>query len=82
MYYLLLTTGNRDGQEYPVYFQYVNEGYLLQGNIYDANKYTSDAVASDKIKEMESLNLFNDYPKFVIVPVDKRVFGNTPRNVI
>lgn len=74
-FYVILNTKD-DGN--ILYTTTYKEGYMLQGNLYDADKY----LTQDKAKEF--LSIFADIykeRKFEIITVNKKIFGEQPRFV-
>lgn len=77
VYYVIYTTSIHHSKKCPSYLQLVNDGRMIQSNFYDASKYNSIVNAK---KELQATNLaFKGAMQFEIIPVDKRIFGETPR---
>lgn len=78
VYYEIMTTGSSDKQG-PVYVWIIEGDHMLQSSIYDATKFTTRELAEKRIEIIK--NIFTDRD-FNIVKIDKRIFGDTPRNVM
>lgn len=78
--YYVITSESSRGKEYsPIYLWVINGEHMFQSNLYDATKFTSEELAQKRIgllKELHPEGLFD------IIPVDYRIFGMKPRNVI
>lgn len=79
VYYVLYTTSIIYEQESPVYIWLIDGGHMIQGSIYDATKYES---FDDAVEEVIITRKIFKNRKFEIIPIDRRIFGAIPRNVI